>query len=264
MRRILILLGWLIFPGTLLAQEQRPLCPDRPGLGTPACTTAPGAIMLEIGLADWSRNQDIATRSDTLVAGDALLRVGLTPSLEAQIGWTAFGYAHEEDRLTGRTTDRSGTGDVMIALRQNMKNPDGSGFAVAAMPYVTLPIGHSAIGAGDWSLGFQLPLSLEAGPISLGLTPHIDGTVDSDGKGRHLAYGTVAGVGFALSDAVAMTVEMSATRDRDPGGHITELLGGVSAGWQPDANRQWDIGVNVGLNRNSPDVQLYVGITQRF
>src|SRR3546814_3847222 len=92
----------------------------------------------------------------------------------------------------------------------------------------------------------------------------LDAAVDADGDGRHLAYGSVAGLGFDLSDDVSAAVELSLTRDRDPAGHATAALAGVSLGWQPGADSQWDIGVNAGLNRASPDVQLYAGYVRRF
>src|SRR3546814_3513179 len=92
----------------------------------------------------------------------------------------------------------------------------------------------------------------------------IDAAVDGDGNGRHLAYGTVAGLGFDLSDTVSMSTEVSVTRDRDPAGHTTEWLAGVSAGWQPDDDSQWDAGVNVGRNRDSTDLQIYAGYVRRF
>ena len=109
-----------------------------------------------------------------------------------------------------------------------------------------------------------VPVSFELGAVSLGFTPHVDAAVDGDGDGRHMAYGSVAGVGFGLSDDVSMAAEVSLTRDRDPGGHATEALAGLSAGWQPDPDSQWDLGANIGLNRDSPDVELYFGFVRRF
>lgn len=244
--------------------EGRDLCPDRPGLGTPACTVEPGAVVLEIGLADWTLDRTADSRTDSWSFGDALLRTGLTPSLEVQIGWTMLGHVRERDRATGETHRRTRTGDVTLALRQNLSNPDGSGFSVALMPYATLPLGGSGVGAGDWGAGLIIPASVELGVLSLGVTPHIDSAVDEDGDGRHLAYGSVVGIGFGVSGDVSMAAEVSLARDRDPGGRTTEALAGLSAGWQPDADSQWDMGANVGLNRDSPDVELYFGYARRF
>lgn len=248
----------------LADEARRDLCPDRPGLGTPACTVEPGTVLFEIGLADWTLDRTADSRSDSWTFGDALVRAGLTPSLEVQLGWTMLGHVRERDRATGLVNSATRIGDVTVALRQNLASPDGSGFSVAVMPYATLPLGGESVGAGDWGAGLIVPVSFELGAVSLGFTPHLDAAVDSDGDGRHMAYGSVAGLGFNLSDDVSMAAEVSLARDRDPGGRTTEALAGLSVGWQPDADSQWDAGANVGLNRDSPDVELYFGFVRRF
>jgi hypothetical protein len=94
---------------------------------------APGKVQGELGLGDWSREQDTESRIDTVNFGDALLRIGLTGSMEAQLGWTAFGHVRTRDRVTGAVEKESGIGDMRVALRQNLRNPDGSGFSIAVM-----------------------------------------------------------------------------------------------------------------------------------
>ena len=260
----------LILPAILLVTAAAPatardLCPDRPGLGTPACTLDPGRIQVEIGMMDWTLDRQPDSRTDTILAGDTLLRIGIDQQTEAQIGWTAYGHVRTRDRMTGAVDRADGTGDVTLAIRRNLANPDGSGLAIALQPYVTLPIGGSAIGAGDWGAGLIAPVSYDlAGGLQLALTPQVAAAVDSDGNGRHLMYGSVLGLGFDLSDAVGATVELAAYRDSDPAGHTTQALAGLSFGWQPGDDSQLDAGVNLGLNRDTPDIELYFGITRRF
>lgn len=265
-RRAVVLGGALLgLSSAAQAQEARDLCADRPGLGTPACTVEPGKMLLELGLGDWTREKGAANQTDTVVAGDVLLRVGLTDSLEAQLGWTAYGHVRTRDRLTGAIDKADGVGDVTLALRQNLRNPDGSGFSIALMPFATVPVGGSAIGAGDWGAGLIMPVSFDLGSgLSLSLTPEVDAAVDGDGKGRHLAYGSVAGLGFSLGDALSGAVEVQVTRDHDPDGHATEALAGLSFAWQPSDDMQFDIGLNLGLNRSSADSQVYLGVVRRF
>ncbi len=247
-----------------LAAEARHLCPDRPGLGTPACTVERGSAVFEIGLADWTADRQPGLRSEQFLFGDALLRYGLTDTLEAQLGWTAFGRVRERDTLAGTSERASRFGDISLALRRNLRNPDGNGFSLALMPYVNLPSGRAPVGAEDWSAGISLPIGIELGAISLGLTPRIEAAVDGDGDGRHLAYGSVAGLGFDVSDTVSGTFEVSLSRDRDPDDHATEALAGLSFGWQPGEDAQWDAGINAGLNEDSPDLQIYLGYAKRF
>jgi len=250
-RAILSLAPLLLFAGGARAETPRDFCPDRPGLGTPPCTIDPGRLAVESGLLDWTRDEG----EDDLAAGDLLVRYGLTDRLEMQLGWTAFVDAG----------GRSGTGDLFVALRRNLHDPDGSGFSVAVMPYATLPTASNGVGAGDWGAGVLVPMSYALpGGIGLELTGEADAAVDEDGDGRHFAYGAILGLDMPVSDAVEATVELSAKRDRDPAGATTELLAGLSADWKPAENLQLDIGANAGLNRASPDLELYVGIARRF
>jgi hypothetical protein len=265
-RPILLSLAALgLCPAAAQAEALRDFCPDRPGLGTPPCTIDAGRVAVELGLADWTLDRTPGSRTDTIEAGQLLVRVGLTDSLEAQIGWTAFGHLRERDRATGSVERMSGVGDLTVALRQNLANPDGSGFSAAVMPYATLPIGNEAIGAGEWTAGVLLPLSYELeGGVQLGVTAQVEAAADGDRDGRHLAYGGVAGLSLPLSEALGVTVELAATRDNDPSGHATEWLAGLSAGWMVRDGLQLDAGANIGLDATAPDLQLYLGVARRF
>lgn len=254
----------LLAAASARAEELRDFCPDRPGLGTPACTIDSGHFDIELGLAGWTLDKSPGSRSDTVEAAQLLVRLGLTDSLEAQLGWTAFGHVRVRDRSTGSVDRDSGAGDVTLALRQNLANPDGSGLSVALMPFAALPTGGSAIGAGEWSAGLIVPLSYDlGGGVQIGLTGQMEAAADADRDGRHLAYGAVAGLSMPLSDALGATFEIAATRDQDPAGHSTEWLAGLSAGWMATADLQLDAGANIGLH-GGPDVQLYLGVSRRF
>lgn len=262
-------IGWAallpLLASPAMAAELRDYCPERPGLNTPACTIDPGHVSIETGLAGWTRDSNAATRTDTLLIGDTLVRVGLTDSIEARLGWTPLGIERERDRATGAVSRTSRVGDATLGLKANLASPDGSGASIALLPYATLPVGRRPIGTGDWGAGLLVPASYELSPtLSLSLTPEIDAAVDQDGRGRHLAYGSAAGIGVKLSAAVSSALEVSAIRDRDPSGHSTEMLLGASLGWQPRDDLQFDIGVDAGLNRDTPDIAVSMGVSRRF
>ena len=244
-------------------QAARKLCTDRPGLGTPACTLDAGHIQLEVGLADWTLDRQPGTRTDVWTAGDLLLRVGIADHAELQFGWTAYGWSRE--RSGGAVSRASGTGDLTVAFRRNLLRPDGAGTTLAIMPYATLPSGGHTLGAGDWSAGVALPFGFDlSDTLSLEFAPRIEAAVDSDRHGGHLAFGSVAGVTVDFNPAWYMTAELGATRDEDPAGHSTQELAGLSFGWTPGRNVQFDAGAILGLNHESPDVELYAGIVRRF
>lgn len=246
------------------AETQRDLCADRPGLGTPACTVMPGQVIVEAGIADWTLDRQSGSRTDAVQVAQLLMRAGLADHLEVQIGWNGYGHIRTRDAL-GNVTAANGAGDIRLALKRNLINPDGSGTSLAIMPYVSLPVGKPSIGAGDWGAGMILPVSVSlAHGIGLALTPEIDAAVNQSGGGRHLAFGSVAGVSLSLISNISLTTELSWFRDNDPTGKSNRFLSGMSLAWQPNKALQLDIGANVGLGGSAPDQELYFGIARRF
>jgi hypothetical protein len=212
--RLAPLLAALALASPAAAQE-RELCADRPGLGAPPCIVDKGRVLVETGLAGWTRNDDGAVRADTLAIADSFVRIGVSDTVEAQIGWTPYARQRRRDRAGGGATTRDGVGDVLLGLKANLANPDGSGFSIAVQPGVTLPVGSDGIGAGDWSAALLVPLSYDLAGVSLQATPQVYAATDADGSGRHLAWGSVVGIGVDLGGSVGAG-RRSGGRD-DPG-----------------------------------------------
>ncbi|MBD8620281.1 transporter [Sphingomonas sp. CFBP 13728] len=243
--------------------QEREYCPERPGIDTPACTMAPGKISVETAIADWTRDDKPGSREDNILFGDTLVRVGLSDTIEARVGWTPFGHDRMRDDTGVDTVN--GIGDVSLGLKANLHDPDGSGFSVAVLPFVTLPVGRSSIGAGDWGTGFLVPVTYElSDTLSLDLTPEIDAAVDQDGNGRHLAYSAAAGLAYKLNKDFTLTGEMQALRDDDPEGHATQTVAALSLAWAASEDLQFDVLGAAGLNDHTPDARVYAGISRRF
>lgn len=263
MRRIALLAA--LIGSAAHAQDLRELCTDRPGLGTPPCVVDKGHLQIELGLGDWTLDKQPDSRTDTIVAGELVARLGVTPSTELRFGWNAYGHTRERDRMTGEISRMSGTGDVTLGILQNFASPDGDGFSISAIPQVTLPTGGKAIGAGTWGAGLLIPVSYDlSDTFQLSLTPELDAAPNESRHGRHLAYSGVIGLQTKLSEKSDLTTEFEAKRDRDPEQHATELLAAVSIDYKPTKRFQIDAQAVAGLNRNSPDVQLVFGISEKF
>lgn len=245
--------------------QERELCFDRPGLDTPPCTLDVGRAAVEVGVGGWMRDRTRNVSASETTMGSWLARVGVTDTLEAQFGWDGYVRSRTHNRRSGVTDRARGAGDAVVALRQNLRNPDGSGFSVSLMPSLSLPTGSAQIGAGDFGARLLAPMSLELTDVlSLMMTPRVEAAVDADGRGRHPAYGGVVGLGLDVSDSVSASLELMAVRDRDPSGRSTTALAGLSAAWRPGDDWQLDAGINCGLNRNGPDREIYAGVSRRF
>jgi Putative MetA-pathway of phenol degradation len=260
-----VLAAWLAVLPHAAQAEDRDYCPDRPGLDTPACTIAPGKISIETSLADWTLDDQPDARTDTVLIGDTVARIGVSNAVEVRLGWTPFGTVRTRDKTTG-TIDRAGrVGDVTLGVKANLHNPGGDGFSIALLPYVSLPVGRTPVGAGDWGAGLLVPVSYSlSDAVQLEATPELDAAVDTDGHGRHTAYGSALGVGWKVAEPVTLTGEIQAIRDDDPAGSTTQALAALSLAYSASDDLQFDIAGATGLNRDTPDVELIAGIARRF
>jgi Putative MetA-pathway of phenol degradation len=241
----------------------RDLCPERPGQTTPPCTVEPGRLVLETGLVDWSLQQSTETRSDTFTIGQSALRIGIAEHGEIAIGWTPFATQRVRDKLAGLIDHQSGVGDITFVVKRSFGNAHAPMAAIKT--YVTAPVGTSPSGAGDWTAGAAVPVSIPlSATVQLSLTPEIDAVVNGSGSGHHIAYGSAGGLGFKLSNTLGLSADVRVLRDNDPHGDTTKATAGTSLAYQRGDNLQFDLGGNFGLNRDSPDVELYVGVAKRF
>lgn len=260
MKRLLFLAALVAAPA---AAQERDYCPERPGLNTPPCIIDKGRLSVETSLADWTLDRQGGDRDDQVLLGDTKLRLGLTDTVEAQLGWTPLGI--DRARNGGLVDRRARVGDVTLGVKANLRHPDGEGFSIALLPYATLPVGRRPIGAGDWGAGVLLPISYALGDaVQLAATPELDAAMNEDGRGRHLAYSGTAGIGWKLTEALSLTGEGQVERDDDPGGHATHALAAVSLAVQVGKDLQFDLFGAAGLNHDTPDVQLYGGVAARF
>ncbi len=242
--------------------EERDFCANRPGLNTPACTLAPGEFMAEVGVLAWDHQADAASRDDTLTLGDTNLRMGLTPRSELEFSFAPYVHDRQRDKLTGAITTVASTGDATIAWRRGLAGPNGP---VALQAYVTLPVGTSPGGAGDWGAGVLVPMGFALGHgFQVELTPEADAAVNASGSGRHLAFGSAAGVSYDVSKAVTLTVEANVFRDLDPAGHDTQAEAAVSLAWQAGKTFQLDVEMDERLAGGVPDQSFKFGFAKRF
>lgn len=264
MRLVLAMLGLAV--GTSAAAQETPrFCPNRPTLGASGCTTEPGRVQIEMSGVDWQRDDDSDEREDIILAGDIQARIGVGPRTEVQVGWAGFGHVRTRDKASGRVAASDGVGDVRLAVRQNLSHPDGEALSIGLEPFVTLPVGRTPVGAGDWAAGIVLPISYAMTERwSVAVTGEIRATVDADGDGRHLAYGGIVGAEYAVTERVMAVAELALARDDDPNGQQTRALAAGSIAWQPGPGLQLDVLAVAGLNRTSPDFRLVTGAAILF
>lgn len=246
--------------GPALAQDLRDFCAERPGKATPPCILDKSHWQVEVGLFDETVRRGAGRgHEDDYAIGAFEVRYGLTRRLEVEGGWTPLVIVRPPDG--GRV---SGVGDAVLGLRTALTDPDADGPAVSVQAFVTAPTATRGLGAGGWTGGVRLPVAVPLGRAwDLGLTPEVDVVRDGDGHGTHFAAAGAIGVSRGFG-ALTLSAELWAQRDDDPAEAIWQASADVAAAVMIGKHSQLDAGLNLGLNDDTPGVEVYAGIARRF
>lgn len=242
------------------ADNISPICPDRPGKGTSACTVDPGHWQAELGLYDGSFQRRSGVTTDTTSAGSVLLKYGVSESFDLEAGMAFYQSQRVHDFHGTQSLD--GIGDLTLHAKWN---PGGGALAILLDPYLKLPTATAGLGNGAVEGGLVEPLSYDLGAgWSAAATPETDLLRDSADNGYHLNAVMVAGLGRSFADGLTLGAEVWTAQNFDPAGNVHQYSLDFDAAWLADRDTQIDAGINAGLNRATPDLEVYAGISRRF
>ena len=245
------------------AEDLRPLCPDRPGKGTSPCTLDTGHAQVEIDAFDASFQRLDGVTTDTYLAGAPTMKYGLADTLDIEAAMALYEHVRTHDALSDASV--SGVGDLYLRAKWNFLDAGDGPFTAVLAPFVKLPTASRNLGNGKIESGLVLPMGYDlGGGWALGSTPEADLLHDGVGTGYHLDLIDVVGIGRSFDDGVTLGTELWTSQNTDPMGATSAYSFDISAAWQPNSELQVDGGVNFGLNRNTPGVQIYTGISRRF
>lgn len=252
--------------GQASSAKLRDLCTDRPTKSTGACTVDPGHFQVESDIVNVTLDRSGGVDTNTYLFANPTLKYGLTRVLDVEVSLAPVVEVTTRDRTTGMRTRTTGVGDLSLRAKWNLTGDDGGALGIALVPYLKLPTARSGIGNGAVEGGVLVPISVNLpANFSLSFDPEIDLLQNSTDAGRHVNIVNLIGVSHPLGPVI-LAAEAWSDVDFDPAGSVTQYSADFGVSWIPGKapNLQLDGGVNFGLNRVTPGVQVYVGISRRF
>lgn len=160
------------------------------------------------------------------------------------------------------TVNLRGVGDLFVHAKYN---PVGGGaFALVLDPFLKLPTAGGGLGNGAVEGGLVAPMSYDLGHNwSVAITPEADLLRNASGGGMHANLVDVLGIGRTFRN-LTLGAEVWTAQNLDPAGTVSQYSADVDAAWLLDNDTQLDGGANLGLNRATPDLEIYFGISRRF
>jgi hypothetical protein len=263
-RAILIITGALLaWSAPASAADKQAICPDRPTKSTGPCTVPEGKWQIETGLIDWSRDKSEGVTTDNVAWGQTAIKYGLGPKVDVEL-WLAP-LLTEHVHGAGSNEHRSSFGDTLVRVKYELTS-DNAPVQVAIDPFVKIPTANHEIGNGKVEGGLVVPVQvpLGTGPLTLSLDPELDWVANEDTHGRHLATQQVVNLGLAATEKLNLSMEVWAMWDLGGYGGGDQVSFDGAVAYLVSNDVQLDAGANAGLNRQTPNVEIYTGVSIRF
>jgi hypothetical protein len=247
--------------------DLRAFCTDRPTKSNGPCTVDAGRVQVESDVVNVTYDTSGGADTTTVLYTNPTLKLGITNTLDLEASISPYETVTSKDRATGKTTHGSGVGDLFLRAKLNLVGDDNGSVSVALDPFLKIPTAPLSVGNGAVEEGLDVPIQFnlpDSWQLSFG--PEADGLKNALDNGQHLNIQLPVSLSRPLSKTVTGFVELWADENEEPSGHITQASFDLAAAWIPAKrpNFQLDGGVNLGLNNQTPGVQAYVGVSQRF
>lgn len=236
----------------------REFATDRPDKTEAAYTVDAGHFQHETDIVNAVFNTQDGSSESTFLFVAPNLKVGLTNSTDLQLVVQSYAYS----RTTNPKQKLSGSGDLIVRLKQNLWGNDGGTTAMAAMPYVKVPTNRGELGNDSVEGGLILPFALNIfEDVGIGLMQQTDFLRKDDDSGYYPQFVHTATVGTDITDSIGVYGEIFSALSRESGHQVT-LDFGIT--YSPCDNVQFDMGVNVGVTDSADDLNPFLGLSQRF
>ena len=260
MRRLALLILFASWTTPAVADDA--ICPDRPLKGTASCTVPAGHFQLELDALDWTHDHSDGITSDQLVIASPTIKYGLGASTDIEA--TVVPFMRQVTRNGAAREAVSGVGDTQLRLKQRLTPADAK-VGIALVPWVKLPTARAALGNGKWEEGLILPIDVSLpGKIQFNLSPEVDRLANAAGSGFHAQYSAAAALTLPFGGKWSVGGELWAADDRDPAGVSHQASADAALTFAPVKSTQFDAEVDVGLNHQTPALELIVGYSRRF
>jgi len=243
------------------ARADDALCADRPTKSNNACTVDAGAWQIETDIFNATLQRSGGVTTDTYLITNPTLKYGLAPALDFEAGIVPYEIVRNHDASGTHMLD--GIGDLFLRLKYEMATD--TPVQAAIEPYVKLPTARDGIGNGAVEAGVSIPVNVTLSDVwSLGFSPEFDALKDASDDGHHFNTSQTVVVGYALPGDLTLNAEVWGDWNADPSGTVSQYSLDFAAAKLLTKTLQIDGGVNFGLNRETPDVQLYAGLATKF
>ena len=241
--------------------EMREMATDRPGVTETPITVDAGHFQYETGLFTYGIERAEGTKTKSYTFNDLDLHIGLTTSTGLQVLLGTYVVEDEKERSTGMKSRESGIGDLTFRVKQNLRGNDGQNFAIAILPYITLPTAKYNDN-NKVQGGLMVPLELKLpSEWTLGFQMEVDRLQDKDADALHTEFLQALSLNHSLIgdlDGLAETYQIYEFKKHQWTNYVNAALQ-----YSVNSSCKLDVGLSYGIQRDA-ERSCYLGLAYRF
>lgn len=248
------------------ADLMRDFAADRPAKSYGPTTIDAGHLQLEVELFNYTFQNSYGVTTRTYVGPNPTARIGLTSNIELQLNMAPFVHQNVRDSNADTSSSASGVSDFFARAKINLWGNEGGKTAFALIPYIKAGTAPASLGGNQSTEGGIIaPFAINL-PDNVALTfnSEWDRLKNSADSSYHNQWVQTVGLSAPVAKDVTATAEFWMQHNYDPAGTVHQYSFDTAIAWTPRKDFQIDLGANFGLNRDTPAVQVYTGITRRF
>ena len=239
------------------------ICTDRPTKSNYACTVEAGHFQYEADIANGAFLKQNGVSTDTWLVINPTLKYGVTSNIDVEANFSPFESVRTRDASGDHTL--TGVSDLYLRMKYQFVNLDGGAIQSTILPYVKAPTARMGIGNGAVEGGTLFPTNFKLNSIlTLTAVPEVDIYKNAANAGRHLNTAQLINLGISLPHNFTLYGEVWGDWNFDPAGQVQQTSADAAVAYGVTQYLQLDVGANFGLNRATPGLQAYVGVSQKF
>jgi hypothetical protein len=239
------------------------ICTDRPTKADYACTVEEGHFQYESDLVYGAFSGFHGDTVDTWLVPNVTFKYGVSGTMDLELNLAPLAIVHTHEQ--GADSTLTGIGDLYLRAKYRFLGSNDSIWSASVVPYVKVPTAKTGIGNGAVEGGLNVPFNYKpSDAVTVTTVPEVDVLADAAGAGHHLYTAQVLNVAYAVTKKTVAYAELWGSWNFDPAGTAHQGSADVAIAYLITDLLQCDAGLNVGLNRETPELQGYIGLSQKF
>ena len=245
----------------------RELNADRPDKTDCPFTVDAGHFQVEMDFANMTYNRPNSergnVRSTAVEIAPVNLKVGLLNNLDFQLVFTSYRWEKTDNQDNGTINQKAGFDGITPRFKVNIVGNESGFFALALIPFVSLPLNQHNFGNSSVEGGLGIPYSFDIPSWDVGFQTTFRFNRNDADRGYHTEFENSVSIGHLLIGKMSLSGEFFSSVSTEK---VTGWVGTIDTWltYQVAENLRLDGGIYIGVTPAADDWHPWLGMTWRY